>query len=266
MRIFSSYFKERWVILLIYVVALFLLMWMYIGLFPSIKSQAQSFNQLIQQMPEGLRSAFGADAFDYSNLGSYLSTEMFGFLWPLVMIIFTLSWAANALAGEVELGTVEIVLSKPVSRLRVYWERYLAGVAALFIYVVFSILSLIPFARLYSIDISHLHPVLLSLLCFLFGMAVFSLGTLLSAIFSDKSKVYAFGAGLLVLTYVLNIVASLKDSLSDLKYGSFFYYFNPAQAIVHDKIVTEGYWVFILFSLVTVLLGAWYWNRRDITA
>ncbi len=65
--------------------------------------------------------------------------------------------------------------------------------------------------------------------------------------------------------YVLNIVASLKDSLSDLKYASFFYYYNPLKAFAYGNIDKWTFLVFGIVILITFIFGLIIFAKRDIT-
>ena len=73
-------------------------LWMYIAMFPAIQNQAQSLNSLLEKYPPALLKAFGLQSVDLSILSSYLSTEYFGLVWPLVMIILLISLCGAALA------------------------------------------------------------------------------------------------------------------------------------------------------------------------
>ncbi|EKD23100.1 MAG: hypothetical protein ACD_83C00057G0003, partial [uncultured bacterium] len=52
---------------------------------------------------------------------------------------------------------------------------------------------------------------------------------------------------------------------SDLKYISFFYYYNPAQTLAHGKIDDLTFWVFIGLSIIFSSLAVLIFNRRDVT-
>jgi hypothetical protein len=98
----------------------------------------------------------------------------------------------------------------------------------------------------------------------LFGLAVFSLAMLVSALFSEKGHVSMVMGGLLVLMYVLNLVAALKDSLADLKYLSFFHYFDAQSALTNGELNLASVWVFGAVIVISTVMGAVVWKRRDV--
>lgn len=263
--IFLRQLKDRRMLLLIYVVAIVVFLWMYIGFFPSFKDQTANLEELLKSFPESLSKAMNFDIKSFTTIEGFISTEQFSFVWPIMLIFMVVGFAGSAFSGEIEKGTIEILLSQPISRIKLFFGRYLAGLVMLITFVFFSIFSAIPLCKIYDLSISTDRLVSMSILGFMFGLAIYSISMFLSAIFSDKGKVFFISGGLLVLMYVINIIASIKDSLSDLKYASFFYYFNPSKALIHNQIDHWSYLIFIGLALVLTIVGAIWFSKRDIT-
>ena len=264
--IFTRALKDRRTLLLIYCLAGIGLLWMYIALFPSFSDQQQNLEQLIKAYPESFLKAFNFDIKSFTTIEGFLSTEQFSFMWPILLIFILIGFAGGALAGEVEKGTIETLLSQPVSRAELFFSRYLAGVVMLILFVVFSIFAAIPIIEIYNISYKFENFFAVAYLGLLFGWAILSLGFLFSAIFSDKGKVSFITGGILVVMYVLNIIAALKDNLADLKYASFFYYFNASKALIYNEIDQWSYVVFIGVAVVCTIVGAIWFSKRNIAA
>lgn len=251
--------------MIVYCLAGIGLLWMYIALFPSIQKQSASFNELMKNYPEALMKAFGLESLNFASVENYLAMEQFSIIWPIMVIFLVVSLAGGAIAGEIEKGTAEIMLSKPVSRLKIFFGKYLAGIFTIAIFIVCSIFAVMPLAELHNIDYIFKNYVTLAIVSFLFGLAIFSLAMLFSAIFSEKSKVYMTAGGILILMYVLNIIASLKDNLKNLKYLSFFHYYDPDQALIKNIINNTGVLVFVIVIVVCTVLAVVWFKKRDVT-
>lgn len=265
LAIFLRTIKDRRISLIIYCIAGIALLWIYVALFPSIQAQAEGFKELMSNYPEGFLKAFGIeDGFNLTTLESFLAVEQFSFVWPIIVIILLVSLAAGGLAGEVENGTSEIVLARPVSRKNIFAGRYLAGIFTLAVFTVFSVFSIVPLAKLHNIDYAFGNYITIAIVGFLFGIAVFSVGVLLSAISSERSRVYMSIGGILIAMYVLNLVSALKDNLGNLRYLSFFHYFDPVQALVHNTMSIVAILVFIGVTIVCAIVGAILFSKRDI--
>jgi ABC-2 type transport system permease protein len=234
---------------------------MYVALFPEFSSVKIDF---IQNMPQGFLKAFNFDPNSFITVQGFLATEQFSLVWPMLAIALVIGFSGFAIAGEVEKGTIEFLLAEPISRARLFVSRYLAGLLMLVIFVVFSILVAIPLCQMYHISFTTDHFYTMALLSFLFGLAIYSLGMMFTAIFSDKGKVFFASIGVIVVMYVINIVSSLRDSLVNLKYASFFYYYSPPKALVYNQIDHWSYLIFIGVAVICTIVGAIYFTKRDI--
>lgn len=265
LAIISRTIKDRKVVILAYIIAASAFLLMYISMFPSFADQKDQWDAMMKTMPESMMKAFNLGDYSFAALENFLSAEEFMFVWPLLLIILAISSAGGAIAAEIEKGTIELLLSQSISRIKLFIARYLSGFIAILLFVAVTVFLAIPLAGIFNIEIQASHYLTLALVGFLFGTAIFSISIFLSAIFSDKGKVYFISAGILVLMYVANIVASLKDNYADLKYFSFFYYYNPADALIRNKIDEAGIWVFIATIVVFTIAGLIAFEKRDIS-
>ncbi len=258
--------KDQKKSLLAYLSIAMVFVWMYVALFPSIAKQQEKLSELVTSYPEGFLKAFGLDpqTLIFSNLESFLSLEHYSILWPLMLIILLVSYASSAIAGEIEKGTIEILLSQPLSRLKVFWGKYAAGLLVLLAFILFSVFAVFPFAKIYHLDLKLANHLTMAALGFLFGLAVFSLTLMFSCLFSERGKAASLTGGILLLMYALNIVASLKEDLAWLKYLSFFHYYDYHAALVENRIEPLTIGVFLAVSFFCTLLGAFFFSRRDI--
>lgn len=256
--------KDRKVSLGVYCIAAAVFVWMYVALFPSMLEQAATFEEAFSNYPSELWAAFGIEELSFSTIEKFLAIEHFSLVWPIMILFLLISIAGNSLAGEVERGTAEIVLSRSVSRLRIFFGKYLMGIVALIVFTLFSVWSVVPLSQLHGVTYEPLNYVYISVLGLLFGWAVLGLAFMFSSFFSERSKAYMATGGTILIMYVLNIAATLKDSLSGLKWFSFFHYYDHSAALVERHISIEAILVFAGVALITAAIGAWWWRKRDI--
>lgn len=256
--------KDKKIFLLSFILGGVGMAWMYAALFPTIGKMSESYSEILKSFPEAFLEAFGISETGFAGFESYMSTEHFSFVWPILIIILIISFAGSSLSREIEKGTMEILLSLPVSRLKIFFGKYLAGLSGLIIFTLFSVLSIIPLAQAYHIEYATDRYFTMSLLGFLFGMAVFSISMLISAIFSDRSKVSIIMGGGLLGMYVIKIISILNDKLDKLKYLSFFYYYDAPKALVNNSISPETFIVFISVAIIATTLAAYWFSRRDV--
>jgi ABC-2 type transport system permease protein len=262
--IFWRSIKDRRISLIVYMAAALLFMWMYVAMFPSIAAQAESFTALIESFPPAVFEAFGIEDLNMSTIESFLSVEHFSLVLPIMLIFMLTSVAGRALAGEIELGTVELLIARPVSRLKLFVARYAAGMGILITFTVISVFTVVPLAGLHGVEYHAASFAAGALIVFLLGWAVFSMAMMFSSLFSERSKVYMASGGILLTMYVLNVLALMKDNLDGLKYLSFFHYYAYSDALVNQSLYGTGCLVFVCVSLVCTAVGLVWFLKRDI--
>lgn len=256
--------RDRWRMLLAMTLIGVLTQLMYISLFPTYQKSFAGSEELFKQMPEALKKAFNMEQFSFDSLEKFLTIEMYSFFWLILTILFTLSLAGSSFAGEVEQETATLTAAQPVSRSTVFWGKFIASAK---LFTLFNLLVngiVLPLAAIFDIAISPSHFLVVGIMGELFGLAVLGLATGVSALLSDKGRVYmVLGGGLLVM-YVLNIVAGINASLARLKYASLFSYFNPSTFLVKGHYDLTATLVFTGVLVLGLGVGWWRWTRRDL--
>lgn len=267
-QLFSTVYKEirqrRWTILSYCVIALAFI-WMYMAIFPSFQKESANFNKLLEAYPKALLEAFNIKDLQISTVEGYITAEHFSFVWPIMVILLVLSTAGQAIAGEIERGTMAIALSLPISRLKIFLSKYLAGLIILSTFCVFSILSIFPLASVMDLAIKAPNIWLVTLISFLFGWVILSAGMMVSSFAKERSTVYFTIGGLLLVMYVINVVSGLIKSAENLKYASIFNYYVPSDALVKGEVETLPIVVMSGVAIICFVIGAIAFVRRDIS-
>lgn len=258
--------KDKRLSLIIFTLATVGMLWVYVGMFPGIQKESQKLTEAFKSYPEAMMKAFNIESLDFSKLENFVAMEQYSIIWPLIVIFLLLAFAGTSLAGEVEKGTVEPLLSRPLSRRNIFFQKYLAGLVVLVGYTGISVFAIWPLAALQHIDFQMANFVSVFWLCLLFGWAVYSLGMLCSVWFSERSRVYGIAGGIVLLMYVLNIIAALKESMGNLKYLSFFHYYDSTAVLVRGDFDTLAIVVFAGFSIIVTALAVWRFQKRDVAA
>jgi ABC-2 type transport system permease protein len=204
------------------------------------------------------------------------------YIHPLVLAIlclYTIGRSAQAIAGELERGTLELLLAQPLRRSQVIAAHVLVDLLTL------PPLCLIlwlgtwsgaaltgalhaaePLAR---IEPERFLPGLLSiasLLCAASGVTLW-----LSSLGRSRVRVWGGAALLLVVLFLLNVVGQLWEPLEPLRRVTLFYYYQPQEMILPAEWYRrEVVWVRLGVLYGTGLAGyALAWGtfcRRDLPA
>lgn len=264
--IIKRMFLDKKNALLAYALAIVAFMEMYLALYPSIRDQAAQLNQLLEAYPDSFFKAFGLDRADltFARVEPYLSSEIFSFIGPIMLIIFMTSMANYAIVGEIGKGTIELTLAQPISRLKIFFSRLFTAVLNLTVFSAVMTFAVVPLASFHNIDYTLDNFLKMGIIVFLFGFAVLGIAIFFSALFSERGKASFATGGVLILMYVVNVVSGLKENLDKLKYFSFFHYYTPGTVLGKGQFIDYSFPVFLGAGLMFMLAAAYWFNRRDI--
>ncbi len=248
--------------LLIFMLLIFFLAVLYTTIYPSLQIQT---TKLISSLGNVYKDVGVEGRVSFSNLEGFMAVEMFAVTWPIIMTLLTTSQSGASLAGEIEKGSLGMLLAQPLKRTKIYLSKYLFGFIVINGFIIMTIVPIIILGSLMNMHFQISHFLTMAILCFLFAMVVFSLGLMLSAIFNQKSRQYGIVGAIMLIMYIMNTVATLKPTFNFLKYGSLFYFFNYNLALNSNHITIMSWIVFIALSIVCTLIGSVVFNRRDIS-
>ena len=207
------------------------------------------------------------------NPAGELGVEMFaGIPWVHpVVLAFVLGHAVVCCtripAGEVDRGTIDVLLGMPVSRWRVYisdtivWTLAATVIVGLVLSGNLAASLLIDPAK--RQDPAHSAIVAASLLALVLAIGAFSF--LCSAISSRKGRAMGAAAGFILAAFLLNYLSQLWQPARDIEFLSLFAYHKPLE------ILRTGAWPWknlgVLLGIAAIFwgIGGAIFARRDLS-
>lgn len=240
---------------------------MYVALFPTFGKLAdEKMMTLLDSYPKEIWTVMGVDPakLSFTKIESFLAMEQFSIIWPILIVILSISLANSAFAAEIEKGTIEVLLAQPLSRLRLFLSRFLAGASLLTVFIFATSYAVLPLAAIHNIDMkaANIFPMAISGL--LFALFVYALATLFSTVFSEKGKATFLTTGIIMVSYIANVASGLNKDIADIKYGSIFYYYNSTINFVDGKLVDKAPIFFLVGALIFMIAAAIRFQTRDI--
>jgi len=186
-----------------------------------------------------------------SGVAGYLSL---GFTHPLYLtlcISAIVGFAARSLAGEMERGTVQLALARPISRTQLYLSRTIGVVAISVALAAVGPLGLIVGYRwaqpVGQFSAAHLVPMAVGSLALF--LAVGGLALLGSAAASSAGRVLGWGLAIFVLMYVVDYFAGIWGVLEPIEFLSLFDYYDPTTSLVLGSVAPRHLLVLGLVGL-----------------
>ncbi len=229
-----------------------------VAIYPSVEDVLA---EAVAQYPEGLKEAFGIGQLD--NVEQYLQAEMLSLIVPVALGYLALRAVASGLAGAAESGRLDVLLSAPVSRRRLCAAGFLASglelAAVLALTVVLTGLGSILAGAGLGVGLALAGFANVWPLALLFA----GLGIVVCGFSLRTGVVTGVGAGVLVAMYVIDLIGKLDPGLSWVRYGSIFKYYGNA---VEDGIEPFAFGGIVAAALALAVIGAWLFERRDVSA
>ncbi len=156
-------------------------------------------------IPEAVMRAIGYH--QVTTAGGYMQSVVYGLLGPVLVIIYAVGLGGRILAGQEEDGTLELDLASPVSRGRLYWERFAAGWALATVLVAAVTVALLVSGPLFDLGVATRHILTTSVGLLLLGGGFFSITFAVGAATGRRGAAVGAGAMVATVTFVFRGVA-----------------------------------------------------------
>ena len=201
-----------------------------------------------------------------SGLAGYLSL---GFTHPLYLVLCAsavIGFAARSLAGEMERGTIQLALARPVSRSQLFASRVL-GVALISLVLAIAgpvglMIGYLLARPVGAFDATRLVP--LGLGGLVLFLAIGGLSLLGSAAASTAGRVLGWGLALFVLMYFVDYFAGIWSFIKPIEFLSLFDYYDPTTALVLGRLDPRDLVVLALVAVGGALAGLIVFVNRDL--
>lgn len=182
--------------------------------------------------------------------------------------LFLVGGGVRAIAGELEGGTLELVLTRPVSRTRylLSWIAVLVpGAAAIALaYSIGCIAAWLLFqptgGQLDSWNMLESAAYTMLLLTTIAGVSL-----LASSLSSERGRALSWAIGLVIGSYAWNFLLSLVDGLRPLARLSPWWYYAPGAMIERGEVPWLHAALLLAITLVTGGLAVAIFSRRDLS-
>lgn len=236
--------------------------WVMVWFWPQMGGA--EYEQLIESMPPEMIALFGDSELSIASLGGFFQTEYLGLMWIVIVASALIGYASKAIAGEIGNGSMELLLSQPISRAQFILTR----MAGLLTYVIaLAAATFVPiqiFGPAYDIDLSSKTFWLLFGLGSLFMLAVGAFAFMLSALSRDGGRPTAIASGLLAAMWIGSFLAQVSDFADAFEPFNLLSYWEPGKIINDGALTTNAWWVYGGVAIVSLAVAYIGFMRRDV--
>jgi len=223
------------------------------------------FLQFIDMLPAIVKMTLGGEGLQVGNVSGLVAI---GYQHPLVLVLymlFAVGVPTGLLAGEVQNGTMELILSRQATKLHVYACAGIIAVTGMLALVLVMFLGTVAGTRLYDFaqDVSLRSFFIMAIVAGVFASAVGGIALLSAASFRRNTAVWVTVA-YLVVNYFVSIAAEWWPRMEWLSPATIFTYVDSAKILTESAWPAGDLWVLMSIFVVSVLLGGVIWSRRDL--
>lgn len=233
-----------------------------LAFYPSFKDQSQQLAESFNQIPESAMALF-SDTGDFFSPVGYLSSQVFYLMLPLLLGILAISLGSSLLAKEEKEGTLELLLSRPISRSALMSGKLIAGLIIVLITNSVAAIITTGLAKIVDIEIGSLEIILASFASALLAISFGSIAFVFTAFGKARIASVAFATLFALGGY---IISSLTDIASWLKWPAKifpFTYYMPAEIL--QGTYNWANTLFIIGVIAACLFGSYLvFAKRDI--
>lgn len=260
MTIYKQELRSQKIPIIVWSLSIGLLIAVCMLMYPEMKSQMEDVNEMFSSMGN-FTQAFGMDQLNFGTLIGYYAIEG-GNILGIGGAFFAAIIGISALLKEEKDRTAEFLLTHPVSRIRIVFEKLLSVFSVILILnvivFVLSIGSIFMIREEFGwkeILIFHLAYLLMQ-----FEIAGICFGI---SSFLRKGGL-GIGIGIASMFYFLNIVANITEDAKVLKYITPFGYTEGSDLINDVSIKTEYLIPGMILMLSGILIAFIYYRKKDI--
>ncbi len=232
-------------------------------LFPTY-SKIIDLDSILEKMGPAAK-LMGASAGDASSLVGFLHIELFSMILPALMVAFAAGMASGFTAAEESRGTIDVLLSYPVSRRRLVLEKWVAvmigcAVAAVIVWL-FAIAGAAASAS--SLPADNLAAALLMLV--LLGLDFGAMALAVSSGTGNRGAAIGIAVALMVVMYLADALATIVDGLNAIRPLSLFRYYMGGDPLRNGLNLADAA-VLAAVAAAFLAISVFLFERRDLAA
>lgn len=236
---------------------------MMVVFYPTMRPEA-GMQELLENMPAALQGMVG-DMAALNSFDTYLATQLFDIRGSIIAGIMSIILGVSLATKEEESGELRTTLAQPISRTRLYIEKWLAMVSIIIITTVVGLGAgtylVVPFVEDATMPLETMTRLLAMTILVLttFATVAYATGT----ITGKKSVATFIGTIALASAFLVTTFAVGVDWLRDFEYLSLLHYF-PAFEIVTDGIRWSDVSVLGGTTFVLLVISLLVFRHRDV--
>ncbi len=260
--LFKATLKSNWAIIVIFFAILFMYMTIMVSMFDP--DNIDLMRQLTEAMPEGIMDAFGYGG-TATSLITFIALYYYGFIALMFPLIYCIIMANRLVAAHVDRGSMSYLLATPNTRVKIISTQAFFMAVSITVLLIFN--TLVGLATSEAMFPGHMDITAflsLNLVTIMLTLAISSICFFFSCCCNEAKYALAFGGGIPILFFVINMLRNVGDSYGWLKYLTIYSLFNPHEIVTGEQSIVTLCLVFAGIALALYGAGIFIFSRRNL--
>jgi ABC-2 type transport system permease protein len=242
-----------------------LLIFLTVGLFPTLEGASEALEVYLETLPEDARRAFVGDVDTITTIEGYLVSQLYQTAWLLLLGVYYAYAGASLIASEVENRSIEFLLIAPLSRTRIVAGKFAALVPSV---LAVNVLTMVLVdAALLSIDetVDGVNLALVHAFSIPYLLSCAGVGLVFSVRFDETRRAQTLAIGTIFAMFILDNLTFDTD-FEWLGAIAFSRYYDPGDLLVDGLVEFGDVAALLVAVLLALMAAAELFERRDVTA
>jgi ABC-2 type transport system permease protein len=232
--------------------------------FPTLQENAERFEEMFESYPEALRVMFNmVEGVSMGTGPGFLHMELFSLVLPLLLIIYAAGFGARAIAGEEEEGTLDLLLSAPITRRRVLAEQFGAMAVSTFMIGLVTWAAIVLAGLAFDMGLSTGRVAAATFSAVLIALVFGSLALALGAATGRRGPALGVAGAAALAAYLVFSLAEVLSWLGTVQKASPWYYYADAAPLLSGLEWAHA-GILAAISAGLVVAGGLVLDRRDL--
>lgn len=264
MNVYLWEMKRNLKSVIIWSVVLIVILFMYAVLYPSMAKDAELLSKVMRLMPKAFLRIFGLENFDFTNILNYLATISSIFV-TLVGSIFASLLALKMIAKEESEKTAEFLLSKPIKRTQVLWQKFLTLLSSILILdTTLCLFSLIVIEYFGTETFDHRKFWFFWFSQLILHISIGNIVLCLTVCLKRQDNSISLAVGIVFVLYIFSMISKITEQARFLGYFTPFYYSDGVRIVKNGTIELVFLVLYILLNFVTAIISFVVYSKKDI--
>jgi ABC-2 type transport system permease protein len=236
-----------------------------VGLWPSVRDD-QTLDRVVEHLPTSMRALIGSQAaIPLSSAPGYLQARLFSTTLPILLLVYAIGLGARAIGGAEEDGTLQLVMTAPVTRRQVAADRFAASALLLITLVVVGVITAVALGTLVSLfhDVGIGRMMVATLAVAEIALLHLAIAFAAGAVTGRRGPAIATASGIAVGSYILYGLAASADAIKVVRVVSPWWWLLDRNPLVESPtFLALG--LPLLLAAAIFVYGVSQFDRRDL--